>query len=307
MFRDILVPLDGSRFAEAALPLAGHLARATEARLHLVLAQVPQAALMVGAEMVPPLTDSSEERKALSHSYLAKIASRLRVGASGSAEFSQVDGPAGPSICEEATRLDADLVVMATHGRGAFRRFWLGGVADYVIRHLATPVLLVHPTATQSPRRGRPIRGVLVALDLSPDSEAILDPAIQMAKATGAALTLVHVNQLTFTVGQPSVPGQVLADAELLERSRLAAEERLHHLAAQLRQAGLKVAVRVISETQAAPGLLEALEADEFDLIAMTTQGRRGLQRLLLGSVAERVIRGSTKPVLVLRPLPAAG
>lgn len=305
MFRDILVPLDGSRFAEAALPLASRLVRAAKARLHLVLAQEPREAVIGAGEMVLVPTNLYEERKAQARSYLTRTVAKLRPGEAGAAEFHQVEGPAGPAICEEATRLDADLVVMATHGRGSFRRFWLGSVADYVIRHLATPVLLVHPGAPKAPARTRPLRSIAVALDLSRDAEAILEPVTALAQTTGAALTLVHVAELIFQIGSPGIPGPILADAELLEASRIEAQDRLDRIAARLRRRGLKVTTRVITGASAASGLLEVLEQEEFDLIAMTTHGHGGVRRLLLGGVADKVIRGATKPVLVLRPQPA--
>lgn len=303
MFRDILVPLDGSRFAEAALPLASRLARAAEARLHLVLAQEPMAAVIGAGEMVLAPANFYEERRAQGRSYLSATAARLRPGEAGPAEFHQVEGPAGPAICEEATRLDADLVVMATHGRGPIRRFWLGGVADYVIRHLATPVLLVRPGTESTPKRPHAVRRIVVALDLSKDAEAILEPVTALARTTGAALTLAHVAELTYSIGHAEIPGPIVPDAELLEASRIQAQRRLDRIAARLRGLGLKVATRVISGPGAARGLLDVLEEEASDLIAMTTHGAGGVRRLLLGNVADKVIQGAAKPVLVLRPL----
>jgi nucleotide-binding universal stress UspA family protein len=302
MFRDILVLVDGSRFAEAAVPLASRLARLAGARLHLVLAHELSAIVVGGGEIVPAPSDLYEELKAQGTSYLSGTAAKLRPGPDGPAEFHQVEGPVGPAICEEATRLDADLVVMATHGRGAFGRFWLGSVADYVIRHLSTPVLLVHPGNGKAPAQGHALRGILVALDLSKDSEAILEPVTELARMTGAALTLIHVAELTFEIGRMAMPAPILSDAELLEASRVEALDRLDRIAARLRKLHLNVTTRVVSGAAASSGLLNALEENRFDMIALTTRGAAGVRRLLLGSVADKVIRGANKPVLVLHP-----
>ena len=303
MFRDILVPLDGSRFAESALALASRLARASKARLHLVLAHQPHPVLTgVGEAVVPPV-DLFAGLQEFDRIYLEKTAERLHTGHRVTAEIHRVEGPAGPAICEEATRLDADLVVMATHGRGAFKRFWLGSVADYLIRHLTTPVLLVHPGARLRGRPVRPIRGILVALDLSRDSEQILEPAIALARATGAELTLINVVELVIQAGHVPEGMPILADEEFLKEARMEAARRLDRLARELNEQGLTVTTRVVSGQGAASALLAALEATEYDLLALTTHGHGGMRRLLLGSVADKVIRGAAKPVLVRHPL----
>jgi nucleotide-binding universal stress UspA family protein len=303
MFRDILVPLDGSRFAESALTLAARIARASKSRMHLVLAHQPHPALAGTGEMVVPPVDLFAELQEFDRIYLERTADRLRSGHRVSAQFHQVEGPAGPAICEEATRLDADLVVMATHGRGAFKRFWLGSVADYLVRHLTTPVLMVHPGARQRGRPVRPIHNILVALDLSADSEQILKPVIALAQATGAEITLVHVVELVIQAGHIPEGMPILADEEFLQEARLEASRRLDRIAARVSERGLTVTTRVISGQGAAAALLATLDAIEYDLLALTTHGHGGVHRLLLGSVADKVIRGAAKPVLALRPL----
>jgi nucleotide-binding universal stress UspA family protein len=302
MFRTVLVPLDGSWFAESALPTAARFAKDAGAKLSLVLVHEPAPALIGMGDVVLPSRDLDFEWRSRQQSYLAATAADASTAWGVSAGFLEIDGNAGPSICEAASRISADLVVMATHGRGALRRLWLGSVADYVVRHLTVPVLLVHPDREAGLRGAPSSRGILVALDLSKDAEAILDPVVTWARTTGAALTLVHVVELVFENGHPGVPGPILPDARLQEVSRATAQERLDRIAARLRRLGVMVATKVIIGAAAAGGLLDLLREDEFDLIAMTTHGHGGMQRLLLGSVADKVIRGTTKPVLVLRP-----
>jgi nucleotide-binding universal stress UspA family protein len=295
VLRDILVPLDGSGFAEAALPIAAKLARSAQARLHLVLAHQPVPPLVGVADMMLSAPEVYQAGKDYGNEYLAGMAAKL--SRHGIAEAHEVEGRAGPEICEEALRLDADLVVMATHGRGALRRLWLGSVADYVIRHLSSPVLLIRPARVKA---AASLRSIAVALDLSRESEAILAPVASLAHLMRARVTLLHVVQLNLAIGWP--PAAVLPDPELLEASRAQAGHRLETLAGPLRAGELKVSTRVIEAATAAGGLLAALEKGSFDLIALTTHGQGGMHRLLLGSVADKVIRAAGQPVLVLRP-----
>ena len=190
-YHNILIPLDGSQFAEAALPYAIHLARSTQARLHLIMVHEPVPAL-VGMGETPPLIDFDERSRDREKDYLASLSGDLLHGGLPMVEFRELEGAPGPALCEEADRVDADLVLMATHGRGAMGRLWLGSVADYMVRHLSVPILLVHPDrleALQEPK----LHSILVSLDLSKESETILEPVVQLAQLTGGHVTLVHV------------------------------------------------------------------------------------------------------------------
>jgi len=305
MFRDILVPLDGSQFAEAALPLGSRLSRLAAARLHLLLVHEPVGAMIGMGDMVVPPPDLDAGRQERERAYLAETATALRQADGRPVNFHEVVGSAGPEICEEAGRLDADLVVMATHGRGAFQRMWLGSVADYVIRHLTAPILLVPPARGEKPAPEPAVADIMVALDLSKDAETILEPVAALAQLTGAHLTLVHVTEMIFEIGRVTASGPIVGDSDLLEASRIEAERQLEQVAARLRKRNLSVTTRVVTGINAAGGLLDALSEERYALMALTTHGRSGLRRLLVGSVADKVIRAATKPVLVLRPPPA--
>lgn len=301
MFRSILVPLDGSRFAEGSLPTAVQLAREARAGIHVVLAHEP-IPVMVGAELVPPPGDLDGGRREREHAYLAETTAELSKGLNGPVEAHEIEGKAGPAICEEATRLGADLVVMATHGRGAFGRLWLGGVADYLMRHLSIPVLLLNPRKKGLAPVEAKLANILVALDLSEEGEAILGPVRALAGLAQAQVTLIHVVQQGYVMGNVSVPSPVARDTAILEAARDEAQRHLDAIADRLRQQGLSVSTRVTIGINAASGLLDALDESRFDLIALTTHGAGGMRRLLTGSVADKVVRVASKPVLVLRP-----
>jgi nucleotide-binding universal stress UspA family protein len=299
-YRNILVPLDGSHFAEAALAYAVRLAKSARARLHLVMVHEPVPAL-VGMGETPPLVDLDEQSRLQEKSYLATVSGELVQSGYSAVEFRELDGAPGPSLCEEAARLEADLVVMATHGRGAIGRLWLGSVADYLIRHLSIPVLLIHPDRHEPPKEPA-LHSIIVALDLSPEGEAVLDPVVALAQLTGGHLTLVHVIEPVMGAMGMGIPYPPTIPPQVFEEQRSTAQRKLDQIADRLRERGPSVCARLVDSASAAMGLLELLNQDRYDVLAMTTHGRGGVQRLLLGSVADKVIRGASKPVLVVRP-----
>lgn len=299
-YRNILVPLDGSHFAEAALPYAVHLARSTKARLHLIMVHEPVPAL-VGMGEAPPLIDFDEQSRDREMNYLATVSGELLHDGLPMVECRELEGAAGPALCEEADRVDADLVVLATHGRGAMGRLWLGSVADYMVRHLAVPVLLIHPDRLEPPAQPS-LHSILVSLDLSKESEAILEPAVQLGQITEGHVTLVHVIEPVIGPAALGMPFAAPIPVEIFAEQRPMAQRKLDRVADSLRERGLSVSARLIDAANPAVGPLELLEDKRFDLIALTTHGRGGIRRLLLGSVADKVIRGAAKPVLVMRP-----
>lgn len=301
MFRSILVPLDGSRFAEAALPIASRLARTARGKLHLVLAHTPSGAVVGMGEIPAVFPEADAELKQRELCYLTETAAGIGSVGGAPVNVRHLDGPAGPEVCEEASRLGADLVVMATHGRGAIGRLWLGSVADYVIRHLRIPVLLIRGgRAEEAPAHGL-AGGIVVAMDLSPHSEAVLEPVTAMAKLIQSHVTLFHVVEPYYTT-EPGTLSPALQDPTITGIRRADAQSALDRIADRLRLRGLSVSVSVVVGASAAGALIEALQGDRFGLAAMTTHGAGGMQRLLLGSIADKVIRASAKPVLVLRP-----
>jgi nucleotide-binding universal stress UspA family protein len=306
MFRSILVPLDGSRFAEAALATAIRFARSARADLHVALAHQPSAALVGMGEFALPTPGFDEEQRLRERAYLVETVAGIGQVGKGPVDFHELEGSAGPAICEEVTRLGIDLVVMATHGRGALGRLWLGSVADYVIRHLSVPVLLVHPDRTGEPRPTTHIHGILVALDLSPQAEAVLEPVTAIAQLTQAHVTLLHVVEPFYAMPEPAVPYPIPQEPAITELRRTEAQRQLDRVADRLRDRGLSVSTRVVIGFSAAGELLNALEGPGLDLVGLTTHGTGGMKRLLLGSVADKVVRGAAKPVLVLHPPPVA-
>ena len=295
MIRSILVPLDGSHFSEMALPVAVDLARKAHASVRLVMVHEPILA------MVPAWSEKEEpEERAHELEYLTGLAAGVDLHGTAPT-YEVIVGDARTALLETAEQSLADLIVMATHGRGAFSRFWLGSVADHVMRHATVPVLLIRPlTGVGRTTNGCGYRNILVALDLSKASEAILEPVKAFARLNQAQLTLVNVVEPAGSMA--SYPMPAYGDAGRLETQRVDAQGYLDGLAARLRTEGLSVATRVVLGVGIATQLLELLQKGHFDLVALTTSGAGGLQRVIVGSVADKVVRGAEKPVLVLRP-----
>jgi nucleotide-binding universal stress UspA family protein len=164
----------------------------------------------------------------------------------------------------------------------------LDPTAQELVRTCGVPVLLLRPAMSLLP-----IRRVLVALDGSPFSEEALVPAIDLARATGATLSLLEV------VTRHSGLVRLLHPAE---RSAEAADRSLRAVADRLPPELGPVDLRVVEHGSATGGILLEAKRGGADLIAMATHGRGGLRRLLLGSVAESVVRAASVPVVVFRP-----
>lgn len=302
MLATILVPLDGSRFAEAALPIATRIASRAGGRMYLAMAHRPLAALVGLGEVATPSFGMDEDSRLKEEEYLTEASVSLGNIGFGAVQGRVRDGFAGETICDEAGRIGADLIVMATHGRSALGRMWLGSVADHVVRHSTRPVLLVHPGRDFITGAGQIPGNILVALDPSEYSEAILDPVFDLARLTGAQVTLLTVVAPVFDVAEPVLPPPVPQHPAILARRSDEAHARLRRVAHRLRQRDLSVSVRVVVGSSAAAGILSVLEESRFEMAALTTHGAGGVRRLMVGSVADKVIRAARKPVLVLRP-----
>lgn len=293
--RTVLVPLDGTAFAEAALPFAAQVARRHGATLRLVLVHDPPV-------------DGSDAAAALALTlrgttldYLRAVASRLDPAGTLVQGVEVLQGPVGATLATASS--SADLVVLATHGRGGLSRAWLGSVADYLLRHAAAPVLLVRPAEVPATFRAVPLSRVLVPLDASAASESAIAAATAVADAP-AHFTLLGVIEPVLGVGEPAVPYPVPMDPALLADVRAAVESRLGRVAAALRSGGHHADAKVVHVASPAAAILAEARDGGHHLIAMTTQGQGGVGRLLLGSVADKVVRGADIPVLTLRPTP---
>ncbi len=304
----ILVPLDGSTFGENALPIAMSMARRMKAPLNLLHVHSLLDATYAELQVFDNTLD--QELRNRERDYLHSIQKQVQDRLSVPVTIRNVDGDVATEVHEQAVRLQAGWIVMTTHARGPMGRFWLGSVTDELIRGTDVSVIAVHPGEKAPDLVKDPaIKHLLIPLDGTPLAEQILEPALAFGKAMEADYTLLRVITPVYPVTLPAEPaifGSVATD--MMERvEKMHAELRkeagiyLDRVAARLRGEGLKVYTRVTIEEQPGVAILDNAKPP-IDMIAIETHGRGGLSRLLLGSVADKVIRGSTLPVLVHRP-----
>jgi nucleotide-binding universal stress UspA family protein len=311
MYRSLLVPLDGSPLGEQALPLALSIARRAEATLHVVHVHSPLAdAYTDGITYIDPSLDVhlKEHRREYLDGLVERLASMSTVRISPLV----LEGGIVESLRAYSQSTEVDLVVMTTHGRGPLRRLWLGSVADQLVRQLPMPLLLVRPQEADADLRQEPVlQHVLLPLDGSALAEQMIEPAVALGSLMGADYTLLRVitppTPLGFSAEGASL-GEMTQSVmdqidQLHEASRKQAADYLDRVAERLRQQSLTVRTKVAIEEQPAVAIIHEAVAPAVDLVALETHGRRGLSRMFLGSVADKVVRGATVPVLVHRPV----
>jgi nucleotide-binding universal stress UspA family protein len=306
--RSILVPLDGSSFAEQAVPLASGIAERTGSRLRLALVHgLPSAPFdSVAAKLFTSIELATRKSE---RSYLRGIQARLRDGGTRLASAVTLTGPAGPALAQCVREMGIDLVVMSTHGRGGIRRAWLGSVADHLIRHLEIPVLLVRPREGEA-APAHPFLGgqILVPLDGSPLAEGALHWAVTLARAWDAEITLLQVVRPVMHSADPVLPLALPSafDEGLTTMCRTHAQDYIDGIVQELHEQGIRATGVAALGWYAADSILEVAPPERVAAIVLATHGRGGLRRLALGSVADKVVRGADVPVLVYRPVGGA-
>lgn len=302
MHSRIVVPLDGSAFGKRALPLALALARRNHATIELVHVHEPPVAASGAPTLDPRFDDEVRERMRAELTALAKQLVR-ETGVEVTGQF--IDGAIVPSLRKYIAGSDASLVVMMTHGRGGLSRFWLGSVADGVIRVSPAPVLLVRGESEWPSELRQPIfPRVLVPLDGSDVAEEILPSAVSLATPNETMLLLFSVIDPSLALQPTAVdvrPDSQRMDS-FVESVRRGMEERLTQLAEELRVNGVEASVDVVVDPHPAQRILAYARERQVDLIALATHSRRTIGRILMGGVADKVIRGVHVPTLVFHP-----
>ena len=280
--KTILHPTDFSPHAETALDHAIGFARAYDAELHLLNVQIPFS--------LPSFPVEETAAEAEAHSAL----DALRIdGVRVERTVRRGLAPA-PAIIEHADEIGADLLVMGSHGRRGVRRLLLGSVTEEVVREGRGPVLTVHEES-KAPEGG--YARILVPVDFSPRTAPQLEMAADLARRFDSALDVVHV------IDPPTMPDLYVPFERLvvdIGGTTEKALEKLGQLTAGLEQ-DFDVTTQVLVG-RAAPEISEHAGSSGADLIVMPTHGHSGLDRVLLGSVAEGVLRRAECPVLVLKP-----
>lgn len=285
--RSILTPLDGSRLAEESLRAACTTARRVGAVLHMALVHHPVAPSADSAAMATAIDELDRLSREGEERYLEEIAERMRAQYGVHVETNILDGPVAEALAAEVGRIGAGMVVMTTHGRGVVSRFWLGSVADHLLRHLEVPLLLLrhHEVAVQDSRMA--FRRMLIPLDGSERAEAVIEPALALCPPPTAEIALLRV---------------VLPGEDGMAQARSAAAVYLDEVADRLERRGCRVSTTVVMSESPARAILDQARPEATDCVAIATRGASGVKRLMLGSVTDKVVRGAEVPVLALHP-----
>lgn len=296
MFKHILVPLDGSKLAEAALPAAASLAQTLHAPvtlLHIIEQDAPQE-----IHKEHHITQAEE-----ASAYLEKVAKRdFPAGAQvdihvHTAAVKDVPG----SIVEHAvTEFQPDLIIMCTHGRGGMRDLLYGNIAQQVVAQGSTPLLLIKPDV-EAPATFK-LENILVPLDTGPAHDAGLSITQKLAGVYRSTVHLLTVVPTFSTItGETAATGNLLpaTTAALLDIDVENAEEDLLVHMDELKQAGLQVTAEVARGDPAAEIVNIAVRL-HTDLLVLTTHRKAGTAAFWARSVAPNVVRRARLPILLV-------
>ena len=290
--KTILVATDFSPGAEGAIDWAAHLARAHGARLLLVHAFLPPVPTAVAPEFVALEPVASEEARVRARRELDDRVQSLS-GRGLDVEAVVATGMPADVVLEVVESRKVDLVVAGTRGLSGLKRIFLGSKAAELVRRCPCPVLTVPPEQAAA---HRPVETILVPTDESAHAGLAIAEAARLLAPSGAAarIHLLHVYRLHPEVIYPWTEQHLAARASERTAEALA---RLEVFAEPLRAAGTAVELHVYEGFP--PDVIDETARElGVDLIAMGTHGRSGLPRLVLGSVAERVLPGAPCPVL---------
>lgn len=279
MYERILVATDGSEHAGSAVLSALSLARRFDAELHgiyvLDVSEVPDAVI-------------DDTRPLLSEHGKAALAGVREAGSEMGIEPEtttvEASGPIHEAIIETATDRNSDLIVLGSHGRSGLERVLLGSVAERTIRHAPTPVMTVKDRSLEG------IDRLLVATDGSPGATAAADHAVELAASLDASLHVISVVDVTAfasEIGTPSV----------YEEFEQIGQDAVDDVIDRAEAAGVSSIEAAVVSGRPSSAILDYADDREVDLAVLGTHGRSGLDRYLIGSVAERVVRFADIPV----------
>ena len=307
MFKRVLLPLDGSPESEEALDAAVSIALAADALLDLVLVRQPPAAL----ELPFPIPVSN---RAADEIYLKDIVVRAARAGLTRTRTSVLEGDPSQKICDVAKEEGCDLIVMTSRFKTGLTRVWKGSVADSVMRHSHVPVLLIRSLHRPALTMPEPVRygRILLLLDGSASAASMIPTVRELAACHRASIVLLRVVErpalaglAAATAGSIAAGGFAIPEVdptlseEAARREVSEASEELDKTASELRHTGCAHVSWYVELGSTIPEtVLSFAGAHQIDLIAMTTNGRNA-SRVVVGSVADGILRDSSLPVLL--------
>jgi nucleotide-binding universal stress UspA family protein len=312
MFKKILVPLDGSTEAETVLPYVRDIAIRFDSEVdilgvglgskrrrvnqlldnyvhhaveHLQKNEITCRAVLLYSDSRQELLD-----------YTEVTAREHEIKAKGQVLY----GGPPERILAYSRDHHINLIIMATHGIGGLRRWWLGSVFEKVVSRSTVPVLGIHSKQIRELDRDRKavFRHILAPLDGSETGGAAMHDAEAIALKTGASMVLVHVLPAPHAVEARWLGSEFTSFVKAMHD---AGQKYLSKVESRLSARGLDVKVRIVSGDPAGK-IIEVAREEKADLIAMSTHGRSGIARWVLGSVADKILHESKIPMWLVRP-----
>jgi nucleotide-binding universal stress UspA family protein len=283
--QEILIPLDGSKGAESVLPYVRDFAPKFNSRVYVLGIGIGRKTRRVNR---------------LLEDYINRIVNELHAH-NIKAEPVICYGIAADKILDFAAEKEIGLIIMATHGRSGITRWWMGSVAEKVISEATAPVLLVRSKrrrATGTADKPDSIHKILAPLDGSDIGEVALPYAEAMATNSRVTVNLVQVISPPGTIEASLLGGSDWR--KFVKAMHDAGENYLKSIAGRLSGKDIKVTYEVLTGDPA-DKIVEYAAEKGVNLIAMSTHGRTGLARWVLGSVADKVLHGARIPILLVR------
>ncbi len=296
MFKHILVPLDGSELAEAALPAARCLARALKAKVTLVHVIEEDAPATVHGErhLVSPREAEAylQGISRLAGLQETEVACHVHAAATGNVAH---------SIVAHQDELTHDLIIMCTHGRSGLRRILIGSIAQQVVAEGTTPVLLIRPEGNGKDAPFE-IRVILAPVDGDPAHERGLEVALELARATGARLQLLSVVPTMGTLaGRDATMGRFMPGTThaILELAEQDLKSYLVRQTCRLKEAGVPASAE-LGHGDTAPTIASVAHALDASIIVLATHGKAGNEAFWTNSVGAGVQAQTRRPLLLL-------
>jgi nucleotide-binding universal stress UspA family protein len=290
--KTILVPTDFSSLSQQAIRWAKFMAQPAHGKVHLV--HVHDFEFAIPDEVAVELISPADVDRMLQQE-LCRVAAKHAIPNPRKTCHLKT-GRAYDQIEELAEEIQADLIVTSTHGFKGLQHVLLGSTAERIVRHATRPVLVAR--AAKSGRRRAPrLKKIVVPLDFSRCSESGLRYAIKLARSFGARLFLVHIVRLDYRL---MADGYALyAAEEIMKSAHEAAEKEMRRVvtATDFGEVKFETAIETGSPEIRICGYAKQMGAD---IIVTSTHGRTGLQHVLIGSIAEHIVRDAECPVVVV-------
>ena len=319
MFKHLLVPLDGSRISSRAIEYAVEIAQRCNAELLLLrviepTSPVPTAAATTAGMVSPAATELSvkvaqmkdNRKKKQAIAYLREKAGKIKADKSSvNVSYDAKIGLTDQLITQYSKEKNIDIIIMTTHGKSGLKKFVLGSTTDAMVRESGKPLLISRPGTGNKSRLSKPaFQQILVCLDGTKAAEKMLPYAESMAQLFNSQVTLLQAVES----GEIEKTGVTPVFTPVLDEA-LDAENYLKQIAEKLQEKNINVIVETLPLLKGDVGesILEYAEEHGIDLTMLTSHGEGRLEKTFTGSVCDKLLKESNKPLFIINPSQMAG